>query len=69
MKQTYDVETEWSGYSRGYSVHRVEAESEQEAKENWWDGKRIAHETVRDDTEMQEVVSVSIVYDVSTKKT
>ncbi len=53
--KTYDVQVEWSGYSRGYSVYRIKAKSAAEAQENWWDGEQITHETIRDDTEHQEI--------------
>jgi hypothetical protein len=66
--KTYDVEVEWSGYSRGCSTYRVKAESAEAAKENWWYGERIVHEVVRDDTEVQEIGDVTIVHDVSTKQ-
>lgn len=49
----YKVAVNWSGYSRGYSVYEIEAESEEEAIENCWDGERIEHEVVRDDTEKE----------------
>jgi hypothetical protein len=65
--KTYDVEVEWSGYSRGYSVYRVTARSEKEAKNEWYNGERIAHGVVRDDTDA-EVGDVSIVLDVSPKE-
>ena len=47
----WTVEVQWSGYSRGISTYIVEAETEEDAKENWWDGERVAHKVVRDDTE------------------
>jgi len=53
----YEVKCQWSGYSRGLSTYRVEADSEEEAKELWWEGDRIYHRVVRDDTE-NEVESV-----------
>jgi hypothetical protein len=68
MMKTYDVEVQWSGYSRGYSVYRVKAESAEVAQKDWWDGEQVVHETVRDDTEVQEVSDVTVVHDVSTKK-
>ncbi|AUR93176.1 coil containing protein [Vibrio phage 1.184.A._10N.286.49.A5] len=51
----YQVRVEWSGYSRGYSVYEVEAESEDEAKEICYEGDKLEHVVVRDDTESQEV--------------
>lgn len=66
--KTYDVQVEWSGYSRGYSVYRVEAESEEKAREFWYEGERRVHETVRDDTETEGYKEVTPVHDVSTKK-
>ena len=53
--KTFTVRVEWSGYSRGYSVYEVEASSEQEAKECYYEGIKVQHEVVRDDTERQEV--------------
>jgi hypothetical protein len=53
--KTYDVQVEWSGYSRGYSVYRVTAWSEKEAKNEWYDGERITHVVVRDDTETEDI--------------
>ena len=49
----YKIELDWSGYSRGFSVYEVEAESEDEARESWYEGKRTHHEVVRDDTEKE----------------
>ena len=51
----FKVQVEWSGYSRGYSIYEVEAENEDHAKEIYYEGKKIEHETVRDDTESQEI--------------
>ncbi len=55
----FKVEVEWSGYSRGYSVYLVEADTKEEAEEiGIFDGERIKYEVVRDDTE-KEVVKVT----------
>ena len=51
----FEVSVEWSGYSRGYSVFEVEAEDAEEAKEIWYDGKKVHHEIHRDDTEKEAV--------------
>jgi len=51
MMKRYTVNTEWAGYSRGTAQYIVEAESEEEAMKNWWDGKQVSHVVVRDDTE------------------
>lgn len=53
--KTFTVQVEWSGYSRGYTVYEVEAFSEEDAKENYYEGKQISREVVRDDTERNEV--------------
>jgi len=47
----YKVEYKWSGYSRGYATVIVEAESEDEARGNWWWGEEVDREVIRDDTE------------------
>ena len=53
--KTYEVTVDFSGYSRGYEVIEVEAESEEAAEEaaedNWYDGREILHKIVRDDRE------------------
>ncbi len=51
----FTVQVEWSGYSRGYTVYEVEAFSEEDAKENYYEGNEISREVVRDDTERNEV--------------
>ena len=52
--KTFKVKVEWSGYSRGYSVYEVEASSEEEAKENYYDGNKVVHNVTRDDRENEE---------------
>jgi hypothetical protein len=47
----YQVTVDWSGYSRGCSIWEVEAESEDDARENWYCGEEIERDTIRDDTE------------------
>jgi len=47
----YEIETEWSGYSRGTSTYVVEAVDEDEAREMWYEGERTKNNVVRDDTE------------------
>jgi hypothetical protein len=49
----YQVTVDWSGYSRGTSVWIVEAESEDDAKEDWCCGEEIERYTKRDDTECE----------------
>lgn len=49
----YHVDVEWSGYSRGTATYEVEAESEADAIENWWDGKEIKRTVIRDDTDVE----------------
>lgn len=51
IKNTYRVAVQWSGYSRGGSEYIVEAESEEDAMENYDVGERTRHYTNRDDTE------------------
>lgn len=51
----FEVTQEWSGYSRGLTVYEVEASSEEEARKAWWSGKEIFSETIRDDTETDEI--------------
>lgn len=50
----FKVQVEWSGYSRGYTVYEVEADSEEAALENYYEGNQLEHNVVRDDTEAQE---------------
>ena len=49
----FKVDIIWSGYCRGVSGYLVEAENEEEAVENWYDGEELYHETHRDDTEKE----------------
>lgn len=58
----YLIDVDWSGYSRGASQYEVEAENEKEAEDNWYSGKKVFHETIRDDTE-KEVSKVTKVSD------
>ena len=53
----YKIKIDWSGYSRGVSTYVVEAGSEEEAREIWYEGERTEHNVVRDDTE-KEIQSV-----------
>lgn len=48
----YTIETEWSGYSRGYAIYEVEAKSKEDAREvfEYDGGTLLEEETVRDDT-------------------
>ena len=48
---TYIVNVDWSGYSRGVAAYRVEADSEEEARERYLEGEELFCEVVRDDTE------------------
>lgn len=48
---TYIVNVDWSGYSRGVAAYRVEADSEEEARERYYEGEELFREVVRDDTE------------------
>ena len=49
--QTYQVRVPFEGYSRGYIIYEVEAESEREALRYPTDGLEINRDIVRDDTE------------------
>lgn len=60
------VETVWSGYCRGVAKYEVEAETAEEAEENWYDGVEIERYVVRDDTE-SDVVEVKEVKNDSDK--
>ncbi len=51
----FKVKFDWSGYSRGYAVYEVEAETEEEAKETFYEGKEIERVVVRDDTERDDM--------------
>ena len=52
----YTIERNWSGYSRGISLVRVEADSIEEARDKFevcdWD-EIVWSETIRDDTESE----------------
>lgn len=56
--KSYNVKVEWSGYSRGVAEYCVEAESEEDAEENWMCGELVNSTTIRDDTEVQDVLNV-----------
>ena len=47
----YKVNITWSGYSRGESTYIIKADSEDEARELYYEGDRVTHSVVRDDTE------------------
>mgnify|MGYP006405636815 CR=1 FL=1 len=49
----YTVSVSWEGYSRGISTYIVEADSEEQAKENWDCGYEDFRETHRDDTDCE----------------
>lgn len=51
----FKVTREFSGYCRGVEDFLIEAASEEEAKENYWDGVSLGTEIIRDDTETQEL--------------
>lgn len=50
----YKVTVPFAGYVRGYQTYLVEAESEQEALNDYWSGELIEDEIVRDDRERDE---------------
>jgi len=49
----YNVYMSWEGYSRGISTYIVEADSEEEAKENWNCGYEVYRETHMDGTDCE----------------
>jgi len=55
----FKVNIDWSGYCRGTSSWIVEAENEEDAKENWYLGTEIDRIIVRDDTE-NEIISIDL---------
>ena len=56
----FKIDLNWSGYSRGTSTYIVDAESSEEAKEMWYEGERVAHDVVRDDTEKDDLIVTEI---------
>lgn len=46
---TYIVNVNWSGYSRGVAAYSVEADSEEEARDNYFNGEELFRKVVRDD--------------------
>jgi len=65
LPKEYMVSTEWSGYSRGKTHYKVFAETEEEAREFFYEGEITNKYTVRDDTE-SEVTSVTLIEEVNT---
>ena len=49
----YSVSVDVCGYSRGYEVWEVEAESEEDARKFFYSGKLIEDDTLRDDRERE----------------
>lgn len=51
----YTVEIPWSGYSRGYSIYEVIAESKDDAIDRaaYEEGVLVEREVIRDDTEIE----------------
>lgn len=60
----FKVKTEWSGYSRGYSIYIVEAKDEEEAKDTYYEFEENST-TIRDDTE-NEIIEVSFLEELPT---
>ena len=60
----YKVQVEWSGYSRGYSLYEVEANSKEEAEELYWESEPYHVVTIRDDTEDGDV-TVTLIEDTN----
>lgn len=56
----FKVKFDWSGYSRGYSIYEVEAKNAEIAKETFYDGEKVEHKVVRDDTERDEMTAEEI---------
>jgi len=65
MKE-YEIKVEVSGYCRGVKVFRIKANSEEEAKEIYYDGKVISDEIHRDDRE-QDILDITIVEEKNDK--
>ena len=61
----YKVSVEWGGFSRGTSIWLVEADSVEEAEDNYYDGEMISKTVVRDDTEAHERSAVLAMYYVA----
>ena len=58
---TYVINVEWAGYSRGTATYIVDARDEDQAKEIYLDdGDRTEHCVVRDDTEGK-VVGIKLI--------
>ena len=55
----YSVHTTWSGYCRGESTYEVEADSEEKADDLYYEGERVSHRIIRDDTE-SEIESIKL---------
>ena len=57
----YRGEREWSGYSRGFDIVIVEADSESEAQEliEDYEGEVVSRTVIREDTEGGEVYGVT----------
>lgn len=49
----YQVTVTWSGYSRGIAIYLVEADNEDDARENYWSGEKTYNDVIRDDTERE----------------
>ena len=55
MKKEYTVVRDYQGYVRGSVTYTVMAESEEEARQNWYSGEEVSNDIVRDDTETTDV--------------
>ena len=53
MSKIYEVRLDFSGYSRGYEVRMIEANSPEEASENWYGGEVEREGITRDDRDFE----------------
>jgi hypothetical protein len=49
----YLITTQFSGYSRGNATFTVDADSEEEARELWFEGVQETFDVIRDDREYE----------------
>jgi hypothetical protein len=59
----YEIEFEWYATSRGVSGYLVEAENEEEARENYYEGELLFSETIREDVNDVDIMSIVEVTD------
>ncbi len=56
----FSVAIEFTRYSRGYEVYEVEAETEEQAKDDYWSGELIDQHASRDDWD-REVSEITLI--------